>query len=258
MNLLHLSASNIWAGRKTLVHHLAGKHPPFFIGELMKELSVFIDESGDWGEYESHSPYYIMTMVLHDQSKDISEAITLLDENLRYIDCERQCIHAGPIIRGEAQFRDYDPEIRRKLLKHMMYFIRRMDINIDSVYINKKETTDNVDAAGKLAKKLAAYIRERYSFFNSFECVKIYYDNGQIELNKILATVFNTLLDNVEFKRVQPADYRLFQVADVACTLKLAELKMGKNMLSKSEITYFENERTLKKNYLKPLEKKRL
>lgn len=88
--------------------------------------------------------------------------------------------------------------------------------------------------------------------------MKIYYDNGQVELNKILSTVFNTLLDNVEFKKVKPADYRLFQVADLACTLKLIELKLDNHILSKSELTYFESERVLKKNYLKPLQDMKL
>ena len=69
----------------------------------MKELSVFIDESGDWGEYASHSPYYIVTMVLHDQSVDIVNDLKHLDENLKYMNCNNQCIHAGPIIRGEHQ-----------------------------------------------------------------------------------------------------------------------------------------------------------
>ena len=32
----------------------------------MKELSIFVDESGDFGEYDYHSPYYIILMVLHD------------------------------------------------------------------------------------------------------------------------------------------------------------------------------------------------
>lgn len=35
----------------------------------MREISVFVDESGDFGEYEKHSPYYIVTMVFHDQSE---------------------------------------------------------------------------------------------------------------------------------------------------------------------------------------------
>lgn len=33
----------------------------------MAILSIFIDESGDIGEYEPHSPYYIMTLILHNQ-----------------------------------------------------------------------------------------------------------------------------------------------------------------------------------------------
>ena len=49
----------------------------------MKELSVFVDESGDFGEYEKHAPYYIITMILHDQSVDISAEISKLNEALK-------------------------------------------------------------------------------------------------------------------------------------------------------------------------------
>lgn len=41
----------------------------------MSELSVFIDESSDFGPYEYHAPYYIITLVFHNQSSDISEQI---------------------------------------------------------------------------------------------------------------------------------------------------------------------------------------
>ena len=220
----------------------------------MKELSIFIDESGDWGEYEKHSPFYIVTMVIHEQDKSIENELKHLNERLMYNDYEEQCIHAGPIIRGEHQYRYYEPSVRRNLLKDMMYFIRHVDINIDSIYIEKRKASDSVVASGKLAKELSKYIREHYDYFNSFDAIKVYYDKGQIELNVILSTVFNTLLDNVEFKRVHPEDYRLFQVADVACTLKLIELKRENHILSKSELTYFEDERTLNKNYLKPIQ----
>lgn len=91
-----------------------------------------------------------------------------------------------------------------------------------------------------------------------YDTVKIYYDNGQVEVTRILSSVFNALLENVEFRKVIPADYRLFQVADLICTLKLTELKMENHLLSKSEIYFFNDERTLKKNYLKPLSKKEL
>ncbi len=72
-------------------------------------------------------------------------------------------------------------------------------------------------------------------------------------MTKVISSVFNSLLDKVEFRKVVPAEYRLFQVADLVCTLKLTELKMENKMLSNSEMMFFDNERTLKKNYLKPL-----
>ena len=42
----------------------------------MKELSIFVDESGDFGPVAKHSPYYAVTMVFHDQD----EAIEVSDE----------------------------------------------------------------------------------------------------------------------------------------------------------------------------------
>ena len=30
----------------------------------MKEISIFIDESGDFGKFNRHSPYYIVTMMV--------------------------------------------------------------------------------------------------------------------------------------------------------------------------------------------------
>ncbi len=50
----------------------------------MRDLSIFVDESGDFGAYESHCPKYLVTLVFHDQDKDISEHIKLLRERLIY------------------------------------------------------------------------------------------------------------------------------------------------------------------------------
>ena len=47
----------------------------------MKELSVFVDESGDFGEYDYHAPFYIISMVLHDQESIIDSDLEKL-ENL--------------------------------------------------------------------------------------------------------------------------------------------------------------------------------
>ena len=109
----------------------------------------------------------------------------------------------------------------------------------------------------KVLKEISGFIRSHYEDFLAFDDVKIYYDNGQVEVSKILSSVFNALLPNPIFRKVMPSEYKLFQAADLLCTLELVKLKLENNMFSKSEMTFFGNVRDLKKNYLKPLDKKK-
>ena len=99
----------------------------------MKELSIFIDESGDFGDYSFHSSYYIITMVFHDQSVDIQEQIRHLDAELSYLDLNNLCIHTGPIIRKEEIYQSMDIFERRRIFNKMMAFIRSIDVHFRKV-----------------------------------------------------------------------------------------------------------------------------
>ncbi len=222
------------------------------------ELSIFVDESGNFGEYDYHAPYYIISLVFHNQNNDIQSDLEHFENELAHLNLPNHCVHAGPIIRSEEEYKGMSLDERRKILKRLMAFIRHINISYKTIYIEKKHITDSVEAIGKLSKQLSSIIRENIDLFCSFDVVKIYYDNGQVEVTRVLSSVFNALLENVEFRKVIPSQYRLFQVADLICTLKLTELKLENHTLSKSEKTFFENERTLKKNYLKPIKIKEL
>ncbi len=82
--------------------------------------------------------------------------------------------------------------------------------------------------------------------------------NGQVELTKILTSVFHTLYVQVEFRKVKPMNYKLFQVADLLCTMELLREKADANIFSRSEQEFFGSVRNFKKNYLKLLLKKHL
>lgn len=222
----------------------------------MKELSIFIDESGDFGEYDYHSPYYIIAMVFHDQSVSIQDALSQLDRQLDYLGLPNHCIHTGPIIRKEENYSLMRIDERRRIFNKMVGFVRQVDIQYKCFYIEKKHISDVVEATGKLSKSISSFIRDHYDEFLAFDDVKIYYDNGQVEVSKMLSSVFNALLPQVEFRKVVPSGYKLFQVADLICTMCLVQRKLEANQLSKSELTFFGNIRDLKKNYLKPLSKK--
>lgn len=224
----------------------------------MRELSIFVDESGDFGAYDFRSPYYIISLVLHEQENNISDDLRILESEMRNCGYPEHCIHVGPLIRQEYEYRNEELEVRQRIAKRLMTFFRHVDVRWKSVYIEKRHVKDEVEAAGRLSKGLSAAIRENLTYLQSFDRVIIYYDNGQVGVSKILSSVFNIFLENVEFRKVIPSDYRLFQVADFVCTLILTEMKMTAHNLSKSELRFFKDERTLKKNYLKPLHDKEL
>ena len=59
-----------------------------------------------------------------------------------------------------------------------------------------------------------------------------------------------------QMRKVLPNDYKLFQVADLICTLELMEQKMRDKDLSRSEQLLFHSKRDLKKDFLKGIHKK--
>lgn len=223
----------------------------------MKELSVFIDESGDFGVYQNHAPYYIVTLILHNQSKSINESINKLNSAILNTDFDiNHSIHTGPLIRRESDYFHLDLEERRFLFNCIFNFARTTEIQYKTIVVNKKELKHQFDLNARISKQLSSFINDNMDFFFDFDKVVLYYDNGQTELTNILVSVFNSLLSNVDVRKVLPTDYKLFQVADLICTLKLLNIKRENNLLSNSEMIFFKSSRDLNKNYIKPILKK--
>lgn len=223
-----------------------------------KILSVFIDESGDFGAYDRHAPYYIVTMVLHDQSVDVSNNIAAFNEHLSYLGYPQHAVHTGPLIRRESIYRQDLLEDRKRLFNALFHFTRRLDIHYLCTIIKKSEQHDVIELTARLSKEIAAVLRAHEVYLNGFDVVNIYYDNGQIELTKILTSVFSALYAHVDFRRVKPVDYKLFQVADLICTMELLAEKAENNSFSRSEMEFFGSIREFKRNYLKYIRKKLL
>ncbi len=120
----------------------------------MSELSVFIDESGDFGEHGKMPDYYLVTFVFHDQDDDISVQIKKLDESLNYLDMTVEYIHTGPIIRKEGVFKDYTIDERRSLIYRIFNFVLKCPIQYYTLVINRKEASDRVQLSGNIARAI--------------------------------------------------------------------------------------------------------
>lgn len=127
-----------------------------------------------------------------------------------------------------------------------------------TIKVHKKHISNHIEISRKLSRQLVSFIQNNYYYFLTYDRIKVYYDNGQIELTRILFSVLTSLLPNVTFRKALPSQYRLFQVTDLICTLELIRLKLGNKALSKHEMTFWGKESVLKKNYLQPIYRKEL
>ncbi|MCL2494543.1 MAG: hypothetical protein FWE98_02655 [Oscillospiraceae bacterium] len=121
----------------------------------------------------------------------------------------------------------------------------------------RRNAPDALTLTRALSKQLNGFLTENIAYFRQFDRIVIYYDNGQVELTKLLAALFGAALSNVEFRNVRSADYKLFQAADMVCTLELARFKAAQNTLSRSELFFFISPRELNRKYLRHLARKR-
>ena len=97
---------------------------------------------------------------------------------------------------------------RRKLLFKMLNFIVSSPIAYEMAVVNRKEAPDKISLSGRLGREISNVIVKHKAFFDGFDKIIVYYDNGQIELGAVLNTVFSIHFSNVEFQKAEPQKYR--------------------------------------------------
>ena len=226
-----------------------------------KTLSVFVDGSGIWNESETSSRYYIVALVLHDQSLDVSEAISALDRDLSSIGIVNLCFHAAPIVRGNGTFEILSATLRRKIFSRMMGFVRRVDFRYHCLCVDKRYCDTAEQVMDKLERQMREFVTTIKPHMAEFSQVKVYYDYGQACVTHLLHKGFEEVHfpDVVFAQAVSPRRYKLFQVADLICTLRLLELKLEtEGRFAPSEFRFFGGVKAFKHNVLRRIKAKEL
>ena len=220
---------------------------------MKKVLSIFVDESGNVGfNSEGASEFYIVSLVFHNQSFDISEQLNKIKND--------PVFHVAPIINGKDEYANLNPRERQKLLNKILIFTSITPINQKTFVYNKNDfNEDRYKLLHKMSNDLNAFLLSNQEFFLSFDETIVYYDGGQQIVSNALAFAFGSVGFNVTFKeRVKPENYRLFQVADFISTLMLISSKLNKHKkLSRNEAAFLD-QRHLKNLYLRTIKKKEL
>jgi uncharacterized protein YdhG (YjbR/CyaY superfamily) len=223
----------------------------------MKELSIFIDESGDFGEYHPNAPYYIVTLVFHDSTFDVSDNERKFRELMKNRNMPGFIVHSAPIVRRESEYKNLSFSERKSIFDSFFHFVRTADITYHTIIVAKKNLVADTDLTARIAKQLMRFLNDNLEAFMEYDPVVVYYDYGQPELTNIVLSAFHSTLNNTKVRKATPADYILLQAADMLCTLELFALKADSKSLSKSETAFFLSERNFRKAYLKAIHKKR-
>lgn len=221
-----------------------------------RTLSIFVDESGIVQYPDALSRFYILSLVFHDQSQDISRQVAELARSAADLgfDQEDFVFHAGPIIRKEDGYALLSRQWRNRIFDRMMTFVRHVEFQYHSICVDKRFVTSSDQIVERLRQGLAAFIKAQARMMSEFDLVKVYYDCGQAIVTNLLHDVFAMVtLPRVEFaQNVRPSRYKLFQVADLACTISLLEQKITHGeSLTLSEERFFGGERAFKRNVLR-------
>jgi len=226
-----------------------------------KTLSIFVDESGNFGYPDAVSRYYVIGLVLHDQAASIRSAVADLDLVLQNMHISHHYFHAGPMIRREKGYEFMDWGFRRQIFAAMMAFARKVDFRYFCLTVDKKFVSSREQIVNRLEEQMREFLRRHESEIGDFSMLKVYYDCGQAEVTRILhETIENVARRRVSFAQgVDPAKYKLFQVADLICTIKLLELKLAnRGTLTESEQRFFGGPRDFKRNVLRKIKPKEL
>ena len=225
-----------------------------------KILSVFVDESGVLQQPDDSSRFYILTLVFHDQTKSIVSIEREFVERVRLAGVERMCFHAGPIIRQTDEFAILSWEIRSKIFAAMMGFARKADFAYHCLVVDKAFANTSEQIVERLEKQFNEFW-EAHQELKAYEKIKVYYDCGQVKITNLLHRIFSPgFLPPVEFAQgVRPQKYRMFQLADMICSLRLIEERFKTGLpMTPSEFRFFGADRNFKRVILKRIKAKEI
>ena len=168
----------------------------------MHKLSIFVDESGDFGEYQPHSPYYIVTMVIHEQDVNIYPQIDRLNNSLARMNLPNHTIHTEPLIRREENYIHMSPNERRRIFSLLYQFVLNCDIRYKCFIFQKKDFDSVLKLQGAMAREMDLFFKENLAYFQDFAEIILYYDNGQHELNSLLNLLLATNFSRYEVRKV--------------------------------------------------------
>lgn len=165
-------------------------------------------------------------------------------------------IHMADLIMHRGDYKDYDIKERKNIFNSIYQFSRRINVKYRTIMIEKRYCDTKIILRQKIAYNINKMIKDNLSYFEKFDTIVLYYDNGQEILGTILDSIFSQFEGfehRIDFNHIEK---RLFQVSDMLTFIDKYDYKYKNNIpITQGEKYFFSNEDIRK--ILKELSKKR-
>lgn len=221
----------------------------------MKRLNIFVDETGEFGFKKGTSELYGISFTFHEQNDDITKNLNKLNERLERIGYT-DMVHMSDLIMKRGDYKNFDIKQRKSIFNSIYQFARKIPVKYCTIIIEKTFTNNKSQLRQKISTEINKIVSTHESYFNKFDTIVLYYDNGQETLGIILDAIFSRFIGFKHIINFNHKEKRLFQVSDMLTFIDKYDYKYkNKKEFTKGEKYFFSVDDIRK--ILKELSKKR-
>lgn len=233
----------------------------------MRECSIFVDETGETGKNASQSEYFGVSLVFHEQDDAVLPLFDAYQQTLANKHLPNIPLHAEPLLNGNGEYRTLRLSERQRLLQSFLLMVRKLPVSYVTFMYEKtnfRNRNDNSFDSSKLRSRLTrditSHLQSHLTYFQRFDKIKRYYDNGQ---KLVLCALDDAICDAISTEAIEAriasqVDYRLAQVADFICTIELTACKYQSSRQTKTDTRFFGTEKQFRKNYYRIVSRLRM
>lgn len=212
---------------------------------MAKNISIYIDESGNFDFSKQGSKFYVLSFVMIDSSIENKEVF----KGVKY-----KSFHAVPLIKGQDEFLGLSTIERRKIFRNFATCVEIAPITYKCFFLNKRDFENKEQFIKKLVRDMHAYMMDPENHFKDFDHITFYYDDGQDEISYSLKILLDILYSNSTLVNVKEKT-RMLEIADYVSEIYLLKQKLDLNILTRYEKNFFKI-KELRNNYIRPFLRK--
>lgn len=224
---------------------------------MANRLNLHIDESGSQDLSEGR---YLVAVVLHNHAEGVEEAIGRYEARLAAAGLPDVPFHGKDLLHGNEGYAAVSPGDRKRLLAQFARLVRELPISLVALHYDASIVHDRFELEARIRRDLASLVFDRLAFFQAFDVITVYYDNGQSAVSAALHDALDFVLakDVADYRSADPKARRLLQVADCVCTVLRAADAYDAGSQSKTHERFFGNRRNFMQSFKKQLARKML